>query len=117
MKRLVNLRCTLPTAPLNDISKEVSCVLSELCFRLASTRRIEVSSTQNWKQNFQEATEEEPPECWDTALSNGPGSRNPPVTKACRGAATLVPKVPGTAKKQPAAFKQASDFSSEFCRQ
>lgn len=110
MKRSVNLRRTLPTAPLKDLSKEVSCVLPELGSRAASTRRTEVSSTQNWKQKGQEATEQEPPECWDTLLPNGPGSRKSPVTKAGRGAATLVPKVPGTAKKQPAPIKQASDL-------
>lgn len=108
---LVNLRCTLPTAPLKDISTEISCGLSELCFKAASTRRIEVSSTQNWKQNFQEAAKQEPPECWDKALSNGPGSHKPAVNKVCRGAATLVPKELGTAKKQPSPFKQASDFT------
>lgn len=110
MKQLVNLQHPLPTAPLKDISKEVSCVLSELCSRVTCTRHIEVSSTQNLKQNVQEATEQEPPECWDALLSNGPCSCKPPVTKVGRGAATLVPKVPGTAKKQPAPFKQASDF-------
>lgn len=110
----MNLRFSLPTASLKDISKEVSCVLPELCFRAASTRRIEVSSTQNWDQTFQEATEQEPPEFWDTPLSNGPDSCKAPVPKACRGAATLVPKVPGTAKKQPAPFKQASDFTLHF---
>lgn len=110
MKQLVNLQHPFPTAPLKDISKEVSCVLSELCSRVTCTRHIEVSSTQNWKQNVQEATEQEPPECWDALLSNGPCSHKLPVTKVGRGAATLVPKVPGTAKKQPAPFKQASDL-------
>lgn len=78
---------------------------------MASTRRIEVSSTQKWKQNFHEATVQEPNECSDTVLSNGCSSQKPPLTKACRGAAALVPKVPGAAKKQPAPFKQASDFT------
>lgn len=110
----VNLRCTLPTGSLKDISKEVGCVFLELCFREDSTRRIEVSSTQSWKQNFQEALEKEPPECWDLSLSNGTSSHKPPATKVCRGAATLVPKVLGTAKKQPALFKQASDFTLHF---
>lgn len=110
MEWVVNLRYILSTAPLKDISKEVSCVLSELYFRAASTRRIEVSFTQNWKQNFQEPTEQEAPACWDAPLLNGPDSRKLPVTKVSRGAAALVPKVPRTAKKQPAPLKQASDF-------
>lgn len=110
----MTLRRTLPTASSTDLSKEVSGVLSELCFRADATRRIEVSSTQSWKQNVQAATEQEPTERCDLSLSNGPGSHKPPVAKACRGAATLVPKVPGTAKKQPAPLKQASDFTLSF---
>lgn len=55
--------------------------------------------------------EQEPPDCWDMKTSHGPVSRRAGVSKRWRGAATLVPRVPGTPKKPPAPFKHASAAS------
>ncbi|XP_044041842.1 caprin-2 isoform X2 [Siniperca chuatsi] len=64
--------------------------------------------TQNWKEDFQALSEQEPPDCWDMELSDGPASPQGAVHKPWRGAATFIPKVPVT-KKQSADCKQRKD--------
>lgn len=87
------------------------------CFRAAfhpvtlGHHQTDASPTKDWKQSFLETTGQDPPDCWDMKLSNGSMSHKPAVTKAWRGAATLIPKAP---KKRPAAFKHASAFT-DYC--
>lgn len=64
--------------------------------------------TQNWKEDFQAMRDREPPDCWDMEFSDGGASPKAVVHKTLRGAATFIPKVPGTTKKQSADCKQVS---------
>lgn len=70
---------------------------------------METPPTQNWKEDFQAMREQEPPDCWDMELPDRPASPQATVHKPWRGAATFIPKVPVTAKKQSADGKQVRD--------
>ncbi|XP_068573222.1 caprin-2 [Cebidichthys violaceus] len=65
--------------------------------------------TRNWKADFQRRREREPPDCWDVEFSDGPGSPQATVHKPWRGAATFIPKVPVTSKKQYINCKQRKE--------
>lgn len=67
---------------------------------------VETPPTQNWKEDFQAMREQEPPDCWDIELSDGAISPQAVVHKPWRGAATFIPKIPVTTKKQSADCKQ-----------
>eukprot|EP00064_Thunnus_orientalis_P019812 superscaffoldBa00005133_g19942 len=67
---------------------------------------METPPTQNWKEDFQAMREQEPPDSWDMELPDGPTSPPAAVHKPWRGAATFIPKVPVTTKKQSADGKQ-----------
>lgn len=62
--------------------------------------------TQSWREDLQASREREPPDCWDVESCDGTALPNPAVRKTWKGAATLIPKVPGTTKKQSAGCKQ-----------
>lgn len=62
--------------------------------------------TQSWKEDFQATREQEPPDSWDMEFQDGAASPQTAVHKRWRGAATFIPKVPGTSKKQSADGKQ-----------
>lgn len=68
--------------------------------------------TQCWKDDFQSIREKEPPDCWDMESSDGAASPKDTVRKTWRGAATFIPKVPGTTKKQSAGSKQVRPLDS-----
>ncbi|KAM7366802.1 hypothetical protein PAMP_014746 [Pampus punctatissimus] len=68
---------------------------------------METPPTQNWKEDFQAMREQEPPDCWDMELPDGPPSPQAAVHKPWRGAATFIPKVPVGTKKQSGEVKQA----------
>lgn len=61
---------------------------------------------QNWKEDFQAMREREPPDCWDMEFTDGVASPKAAVHKPWRRAATFIPKVPVTTKKQSAGCKQ-----------
>lgn len=62
--------------------------------------------TQSWREDLQVSRDPEPPDCWDVESCDGVPSPSPAGRKTWRGAATLIPKVPGTSKKQSAGCKQ-----------
>nr|XP_020479552.1 caprin-2 isoform X2 [Monopterus albus] len=57
-------------------------------------------SKESWKEDFHAITEKEPPDYWDMDLAAGPTSPQTAVHKSWKGAATFIPKVPVTTKKQ-----------------
>nr|XP_046235413.1 caprin-2 isoform X2 [Scatophagus argus] len=65
--------------------------------------------TQNWKEDFQAMREREPPDCWDMDFTEESASPKAAVHKTWRGAATFIPKVPVTTKKQSADCKQRKE--------
>ncbi|KAM7377830.1 hypothetical protein PAMA_012973 [Pampus argenteus] len=65
--------------------------------------------TQNWKEDFQAMREQEPPDSWDMELPDGPAMPQAAVHKPWRGAATFIPKVPVSTKKQSAEGKQRKE--------
>ncbi|XP_075932225.1 caprin-2 [Anarhichas minor] len=69
----------------------------------------ETLPTRNWKADFQRTREQEPPDCWDIEFSDRPGSPQATVHKPWRGAATFIPKVPVTTKKQCVDSKQRKE--------
>ncbi|KAI3367013.1 hypothetical protein L3Q82_009647 [Scortum barcoo] len=70
---------------------------------------METPPTQSWKEDFQAMREQEPPDYWDMEFTDGPPSTQAVVHKPWRGAATFIPKVPVTTKKQSADCKQRKD--------
>ncbi|XP_027127855.1 caprin-2 isoform X4 [Larimichthys crocea] len=64
---------------------------------------------QNWKEDFQAMREREPPDCWDMEFTDGVASPKAAVHKPWRRAATFIPKVPVTTKKQSAGCKQRKE--------
>ena len=74
---------------------------------------METPPTQNWKEDFQAMREQEPPDCWDMEFSDRPPSPHAVVHKPWRGAATFIPKVPVTTKKQSADCKQVKTLTSK----
>ncbi|XP_040003510.1 caprin-2 isoform X2 [Xiphias gladius] len=85
----------------NEVSKEF--------FNRLYLTDMETPPTQNWKEDFQAMREQEPPDCWDMELPDGPPSPHTAVHKPWRGAATFIPKVPVTTKKQSADCKQRKE--------
>ncbi|XP_075867787.1 caprin-2 isoform X2 [Nelusetta ayraudi] len=69
------------------------------------------ASKESWREDLQASREREPPDCWDVESCDGTASPSPAVRKTWKGAATLIPKVPGTTKKQSAGCKQEIDMS------
>ncbi|XP_029016398.1 caprin-2 isoform X2 [Betta splendens] len=57
-------------------------------------------SNKNWKQDFQAAMEQEPPDSWDMESPNGSSLHQTVVCKPWRGAAVLIPKVSIASKKR-----------------
>ncbi|XP_044199698.1 caprin-2 isoform X2 [Thunnus albacares] len=85
----------------NEVSKEF--------FNRLYLSDMETPPTQNWKEDFQAMREQEPPDSWDMELPDGPTSPPAAVHKPWRGAATFIPKVPVTTKKQSADGKQKKE--------
>ncbi|XP_030005999.1 caprin-2 isoform X2 [Sphaeramia orbicularis] len=83
---------TLKSKP-NEASKK------EFFNRLYLTN-TEAPPPQSWKNDFQDMKEQEPADCWDMELTGGAVSPQATVCKPWRGAATFIPKVPVTSKKQ-----------------
>ncbi|XP_033470283.1 caprin-2 isoform X2 [Epinephelus lanceolatus] len=79
---------------------------SEEFFNRLYLTDTEPPSTKNWKADFQTTREREPPDCWDMEFSDGSASPQAAVRKQWRGAATFIPKVPGTTKTKKADCKQ-----------
>ncbi len=67
---------------------------------------MEIPSSQNWKEDFQDMKDQEPPDCWDMEFSDAASSAQDAVHKPWRGAATFIPKVPVTTKKPSVDCKQ-----------
>ncbi|XP_041820114.1 caprin-2 [Chelmon rostratus] len=84
----------------NEVSKEF--------FNRLYQTDMATPPTQSWKEDFHAMREREPPDCWDTELSDGVISPKAPVHKPWRGAATFIPKVP-VMKKQSAQCKQRKE--------
>ncbi|XP_070709989.1 caprin-2 [Pempheris klunzingeri] len=70
---------------------------------------METPPTQNWKEDFQAMREREPPDCWDMEFSDGASTPQTAVHKPWRRAATFIPKIPISAKKQSADCKQRKE--------
>ncbi|XP_068163149.1 caprin-2 isoform X3 [Antennarius striatus] len=66
-------------------------------------------STQNWKNSFHAMMETEPPDCWDVELSDGAPKTTGAGRKMWKGAATLIPRVPVTTRKQAADCKERKE--------
>ncbi|XP_067347134.1 caprin-2 isoform X2 [Channa argus] len=88
------------SAILNTISKSQPCEVSKESFNRVYLTDRETPSTQSWKEDFQTKREQEPPDCWDMESPGSPMSPQTAVSKPWRGAATLIPKVPASTKKQ-----------------
>ncbi|XP_040886222.1 caprin-2 isoform X2 [Toxotes jaculatrix] len=76
---------------------------------ISKSKPNETSKKENWKDDFQAMREREPPDCWDAEFPDGPISPHTAVHKPWRGAATFIPKVPVTTKKQSADSKQRKE--------
>ncbi|XP_060886085.1 caprin-2 isoform X1 [Labrus mixtus] len=87
----------------NDVSK------TEFFNRLYLTEAETTPHTQNWKEDFQAMSEREPPDCWDTAFSEGAASLQSAANKPWRGAAAFIPKIPVASKKPSANCKQRKE--------
>ncbi|XP_062300179.1 caprin-2 [Scomber scombrus] len=92
---------TISNSKPNEVSKEF--------FNRLYLSDMETPPTQNWKEDFQAMREQEPPDSWDMELPDGTASPPTAVHKPWRGAATFIPKVPVTTKKQSAGGKQRKE--------
>lgn len=72
-----------------------------------------IPPTQSWREDLQSSKEREPPDCWDVeSCDDAAASTSPAGHKTWKGAATLIPKVPGNTKKQSAGCKQVGTHRS-----
>lgn len=74
--------------------------------RLHLTEVVTPPTERTWKEDLRGSSDQEPPDCWDADSCDDAPLPSPVGCKTWRGAATLIPKVPGTTKKQSAGCKQ-----------
>ncbi|XP_027127854.1 caprin-2 isoform X3 [Larimichthys crocea] len=94
----------LPPPP----NKSPEVLLSSAHSTTSQSKSSEISK-ENWKEDFQAMREREPPDCWDMEFTDGVASPKAAVHKPWRRAATFIPKVPVTTKKQSAGCKQRKE--------